>query len=660
MKTSTAAELQCETLGPAEGASKQQTQEGIIEIVEAIALADAIPAFEPELPGDGAINHAIVLTVRMPDGSLHYGIAEGYPHKGGGTMRSRERLLLGSIANCLVGKSLDHLSPETFTAERMLSTLAPPPVSAGYKRERNLKESFWHVLKKARQALRPLTDRDLDRLRPIMASTVRAAATLSPDIKDRNLAIQRYLLHARQYFRAPRPPAPQLGGRMANAYPDVDAMRPLGNADPKSHLLERESLRLGLSTLRLSKSAFIAKDAAKRSIAFKLSRSVLTTGPALALSTHKDATRLYLSELGLPVPPGRMFSSDAFDQIPAFAEEIGYPVVVKPATGVRGIGVVPGIRDADELQRAVAVFRASRLGHDDVIVEKHVRGQDYRMMVVNGRLIAATLRAPANVVGDGQNTIGQLILQKNAARLQNPHLRSRLIKAGPALDYQLERAGLTLESVPSQGITIQLSGSCNLSQGGDNVNILEEMHPEIVRIAEKAVTAIPGFDYCGIDFLIEDHTLPPETQEIGICELNAHAAVGTARYPMYGAPVNVPLEVVRASAQSEGLRVADAPVDHLCVELTIRGRVQGVDYPAWFARQAANSDVAGWIDSGSDRTLRARLDGNAVAVSALVTAAIRGPSRAQPTSVQTVHVPPEAVGSGRGDFVIRQTANRTP
>ena len=107
-------------------------------------------------------------------------------------------------------------------------------------------------------------------------------------------------------------------------------------------------------------------------------------------------------------------------------------------------------------------------------------------------------------------------------------------------EYQLDKQELTLHSVPAAGKQVILSGSCNLSQGGDSVNILHEMHPSIIKVAEDAVKAVPGLDYCGIDFLIEDHRKPVGETDIGICELNAHAAIGTACYTMFGEPVNVP------------------------------------------------------------------------------------------------------------------------
>lgn len=432
----------------------------------------------------------------------------------------------------------------------------------------------------------------------------------------------------------PQTPSESLPPNSSN---DTVLMLPLGTMDAKSHLMERECVRQGYNILRTGKGVFTADDNGQR-FYFKLSRSPLVSIDAISLCTHKEATREFLAPLGFPVPRGRMFPPGDYANATKFANLIGYPVVVKPATGVRGIGVVPNITSDTELKSAFHVLESSKLGHDDFIVEKHIFGEDYRIMVIGGTVRAATLRAPANVTGDGKHNIAELILIKNRYRQNIPHLKSRPIVFSEATHYQLNKQGLTLHSVPTAGKQVILSGSCNLSQGGDSVNILHEMHPSIIKVAEDAVKAVPGLDYCGIDFLIEDHRKPVGETDIGICELNAHAAIGTACYTMFGEPVNVPRDAIEEVLIKNKLPLRPLPEDKMAVKVNIRGKVTGVGYRKWLARHAQRSGLTGYVKNVGPREVETVLQGSLVGITALTTACIRGPSEALPTSVRTTHL----------------------
>lgn len=423
---------------------------------------------------------------------------------------------------------------------------------------------------------------------------------------------------------------------LPNAFDDAKLMEPLGNADAKSHLVERECLRQGLDILRSGRGVFTASRQDK-TFFFKLSRSPLVTVDAIALCTHKEATREFLAPLGFPVPRGRMFPPGDYANATRYANLIGYPVVLKPVTGVRGIGVVPHIMNDQELQDAFQVLEISKLGHDDFIVEKHIFGDDYRIMVIGGKVRAATLRAPASVMGDGEHTVAELMLIKNRYRQKIPHLKSRPIVYDESTQYQLDRQGLSLESVPPKGTRVMLSGSCNLSQGGDSVNVHREMHPSIIKLAEDAVSAVPGLGYCGIDFLIGDHRKPVGETDIGICELNAHAAIGTACYPMYGDPVNVPRDAIEEILLNGDLPLSPLDEGMIKVKVEVRGKVTGVGFRNWLARYANKSGVTGHVKNAGRRKVVALLQGNLVAVSSITSACIRGPLGALPTSVSVTH-----------------------
>ncbi|QSB15251.1 acylphosphatase [Natronosporangium hydrolyticum] len=463
----------------------------------------------------------------------------------------------------------------------------------------------------------------------------------SPDRREE--IFETVLRRVLDYVAFPAPVAPSHDGRPATVYDEVQFLKPLGSNGTKGHLLEREALALGLRTTRFSKGAFTATDGEHPPLVFKWSRSPRSSAVSLALCTHKEATRMRLRRAGVPVPKGRTFTNGDFASARAFAERIGYPVVVKPAMGVRGIGVVANIADERELNIAFDQLVKSRLGKDDFIVEQHVTGRDYRIVVVGDEVIAAILREPASVEGDGVHSVAELVANKNAARRLNPHLWGRPIKYDDAARFQLERVGLDLCSVPPPGQRVLLSNSCSLSQGGDSIDVLEELHPSIKEACVRAVKAVPGLWFCGIDFLIEDHTRDLAEQRAGICELNAHAAIGNCEYPLYGAPRQVARTVIAQCVEHYGLNTHDKPADRLALKLTIRGRVTRVGYRTWLQRHARSFGLTGWVRNIDAQTVEAVLVGDAVPASALAAATVLGPRRARPTSVDTVHINSPAV-----------------
>lgn len=444
--------------------------------------------------------------------------------------------------------------------------------------------------------------------------------------------------NVRRFASFPALAEPRVEGRAAPVYDDVEYLRPLGGNGSKGHMLERQALAYGLSTTRFSKGVFVAQDAKGSQINFKWSRSPISSGVSLALTTHKEATRARLRRAGVPMPRGRIFKNGDYESAVVYAERIGYPVVCKPATGVRGIGVFANIQDVAQLRQAFRLYKDSQLGGDDFIIEKHVYGGDYRIVVLDGEVLAAILREPASVVGDGESAIAQLIMHKNMFRRLNPHLWARPIKYDEATKLVLERANLSLASVPEKGQRIVLANSCSLSQGGDSIDVLDEMHPSIKDAAVRAVHAIPGLRYCGVDFLIEDHRVPLDGQSAGICELNAHAAIGNCEYPMFGTPREVARKFLRRCAELRGLEISASPADSLTLRLTIRGKVTGVGYRAWLSQKAKEFGISCSVRNVNTRKVEAYLSGPTVPVSALAAAAVLGPSKALPTSVTTKHV----------------------
>ncbi|GFZ96703.1 acylphosphatase [Nesterenkonia alkaliphila] len=464
------------------------------------------------------------------------------------------------------------------------------------------------------------------------------------------LAYEAIVGDVREMTTYPAPPQPTYEGRPVAVYHDVDHLHPLGPNGSKGHLLERQALALGLSTTRYSKGAFRAGDGSRAPLIFKWSRNPLSSAASLALSTHKEGTRMQLQRAGVPVPQGRTFANGDFATAKQFVDRIGYPVVVKPAMGVRGIGVVAGIQNEQELEAAFDIMASSKLGKQDFIVEKHINGRDYRIVVVGDEVIAAIQREPASVFGDGESTIAELLLNKNIARKRNPHLWARPAKYDAAARHELKKAGMTLSSVPAQGERVLLANTCSLSQGGDSIDVLDELHPSIIEACIRTVNAIPQLEYCGVDFLLEDHTKPLDQQDAGICELNAHAAIGNCEYPMFGSGKPVAETVMRACIDHYGLTARSEPAEEVALHLTIRGKVTGVGFRKWLQRRARSSGLTGWVRNVDRKTVEAVLVGETVAATAVAAATILGPRAAVPTSYVAQHVEKPDVR----DFVIRE------
>ena len=484
-----------------------------------------------------------------------------------------------------------------------------------------------------------------DRLRPRLFAAFHdaLAALLAGQPHHPRLPYEDILPRMSLYCCRPAPQLPLWEGRAPNAYPDAAYIMPLGNSGAKGHLLEREALAWGLDTVRYNKGSFIAFDADRKTLGFRWTRSNISSGAALALGTHKEGTRACLARHGVPVPEGRMFVNGDFDTAIEFAAQIGYPVVCKPAMGVRGIGVVANIQTEDELRRAFEMYTSTKLGRDDFIIEEHIPGRDYRIVVVDDQVIAAVQREPGAVVGDGHSNIAELILFKNALRQKNPHLGPRPVEFNDNMRWQLEKAGYTLDTVLPEGTRAALTTSCNLSQGGDSIDVLDEMHPSIKAAAVAAVRAVPGMRYCGVDFLLEDHRLPidgqPSGKRGGICELNAHGAVSNCEYPMYGTGRPVARSLLMACVETEGLKIRSERAQQLCLHVEIRGKVTRVGYRAWLQKWAERFGVTGKVRNIGTRRVEAILCGDLDPVTALVAKAVLGPPGAQPTSVRSTHLP---------------------
>jgi cyanophycin synthetase len=260
-----------------------------------------------------------------------------------------------------------------------------------------------------------------------------------------------------------------------------------------------------------------------------------TSHIAVELASDKEETNRILGNLGLPVPRQRLVQS-ADDAVEA-AEAIGFPVVVKPFNANHGRGITIHITTPDGVRTA---FEVAREHSRSVIVEGFISGDDHRMLVIDGRLVAVSKRVPGHVVGDGMHTVEQLVEEVN----RDPRRGIGHEKVLTRLNYDhqaeimLGRQGYTLETVPAAGERVFLRSTGNLSTGGTATDLTDVVHPDNVEMATRAVKAI-GLDVGGVDFLSTDIT--ESYKEVGgaICEINAAPGFRMHMAPSEGRPRDV-------------------------------------------------------------------------------------------------------------------------
>jgi cyanophycin synthetase len=256
---------------------------------------------------------------------------------------------------------------------------------------------------------------------------------------------------------------------------------------------------------------------------------------AVGLAGDKDETNKILSALGLPVP--RQYLVRSYASAVQAARRIGYPVVTKPYNGNHGRGISIHLTRDDEVR---AGFEAAREHSRSVIVETYLAGDDHRLLVVNGELVAATRRTPGHVVGDGRHTVAELIeiVNEDPRRgVGHEKVLTRLVLDREA-DMMLERVELKAESVPAEGRMVALRSTANLSTGGTATDVTDVIHPDNRDMAVRAIRAI-GLDVGGVDFLTADITKSYKSVGGGICEVNAAPGFRMHVAPSEGTPRDV-------------------------------------------------------------------------------------------------------------------------
>jgi len=270
-----------------------------------------------------------------------------------------------------------------------------------------------------------------------------------------------------------------------------------------------------------------------------------TSAIAESISSDKDLTKTLLQACGVPVPVGRLVESpeDAWEA----AEEIGIPVVVKPRDGNHGRGVTTELMTCEDVESAYHLARDEGSG---VIVERFVRGNEHRLLVVGGRLVAAARGESASVTGDGRATVTELINDQintdpRRGTTDADPLNVILLDGDATVRFEILRQGFKPDSIPPKGQQVLIQRNGNVA-----FDVTDRVHPSIAAAATLAARVV-GLDIAGIDLVVEDISRPFNEQRGAIVEVNAGPGLLMHLKPAEGEPRPVGKAIVDSLFKSD-------------------------------------------------------------------------------------------------------------
>ncbi|MBD2666845.1 RimK domain protein ATP-grasp [Richelia sinica FACHB-800] len=304
----------------------------------------------------------------------------------------------------------------------------------------------------------------------------------------------------------------------------------------------------------------------------KLVRGVATTFDTDShidseFTTRKDDCKAFLQSLGFPVPQGEIVTSEA--EALTVAEDIGYPVAVKPVIGHKGIGVTAEVQTERELKSAYqrALLAIPEEQPTRVIVENSIAGKDFRLLCVNGKFVAATERCPASVVGDGYSTIKELIRRENRKpeRWDTPTSPMSKILIDEAMELYLEEQGWTLDSIIESDRTVSLRKVANLSVGGVSINATNAIHHDNIILAQDIAQHF-RLTCLGIDVIAPNLSESWKSGKLAILEINSAPGIFMHLNPAVGESVDVPAHILATFFHSaEDAKIPIITFNHIAI-----------------------------------------------------------------------------------------------
>lgn len=334
-----------------------------------------------------------------------------------------------------------------------------------------------------------------------------------------------------------------ISGEAYDVDADIQTMREMRERErfgPSTGSIVDEAIARDIPFIRLNGESLVQLGYGKNQVRFRATMTDKTSSIAVDIASNKEETKRLLDAAAIPVAKGVCISQ--IDSVKEAVEDIGFPLVFKPLDGNHGKGASVNVKTLDD---ALIAFEHAKKYSRRVIIEKFITGFDFRVLVINNRFIAAALREPAHVVGDGIATIQQLIDTENKDPRRGYGHENVLteITIDKETQDQLSKKNYTLDTVLPKGERCYLKGTANLSTGGTSTDVTDLVHPHNIFICER-ISRIIGLDICGIDIMAKNLSEPLESSGGVILEVNAAPGFRMHLAPANGLPRNVAAPVI--------------------------------------------------------------------------------------------------------------------
>ncbi len=309
---------------------------------------------------------------------------------------------------------------------------------------------------------------------------------------------------------------------------------------PSTGCIVEEAVSRGIPYIRLNRNSLVQLGYGINQKRIRATIASTTGSIAVDIACDKEETKNLLGAAEIPVPKGRIVYGE--EGLEAAIESIKYPIVTKPVDGNHGKGATTDINNWED---AVKGLEAAKVYSRGVIVEKFISGLDHRVLVINYKFVAAAIRKPASVIGDGKSTIDELIDITNLdPRRGFGHEKTLTsIKVDQFTLDILKDKNLTLESILPEGEELWLKPTANLSTGGTATDITDLVHPDNIFMCER-IARIIGLDICGLDIMAKTLSEPVAESGGGVIEVNAAPGFRMHIDPAQGLPRNVAEPVI--------------------------------------------------------------------------------------------------------------------
>jgi cyanophycin synthetase len=324
---------------------------------------------------------------------------------------------------------------------------------------------------------------------------------------------------------------------------DIKKMRRMREQErfgPSTASIVDEAVARDIPYIRLNRESLVQLGYGKNQVRFRATMTDRTSSIAVDLASNKDETKRLLEEAAIPVAKGMCISYE--EEVKEVIEKVGFPLVFKPLDGNHGKGASINVKTEAE---AITAFHHAKKYSYKIIAEKFISGFDFRVLVINHRFIAAALREPAHVTGDGVSNIQQLIDRENKDPRRGYGHENVLteISIDKETYDQLNKQNYTLETVLKKNEKCYVKGTANLSTGGTSTDVTDIMHPNNIFICER-ISRVIGLDICGIDIMARNLSEPLQSTGGVVLEVNAAPGFRMHLAPATGLPRNVAAPVI--------------------------------------------------------------------------------------------------------------------